>query len=136
MRPPLLVRRPTGEEQQTLEAGLRSADTTVLRRSQIIRASARGAWVPRIARQAVRGWIRAHNRRGQRAGQGGRILPCSRPIQSPWLNPIEPTWAPGKRRVVELARLRSADEVTESMPPSPATMDPSRHSPQCRPILQ
>jgi hypothetical protein len=43
MRPPIKVRRPTDAEQQTLEAGLRSADATVLRRSQIILASARGA---------------------------------------------------------------------------------------------
>jgi transposase len=67
------VRRPTDEEQQTLEAGLRSADATVLRRSQIIMASTRGDWVPCIARQVgcgeqtVRNVIHAFNDRGTAA---------------------------------------------------------------------
>jgi len=64
------VRRPTDEEQRALEAGLRSADAGVLRRSQIILASARGAWVPQIARQvgcgeqSVRNIIHGFNARG------------------------------------------------------------------------
>jgi transposase len=70
MRPPILVRRPTDEEQRALEAGLRSADAFVLRRSQIILASARGEWVPRIARQVgcgeqmVRNVVHGFNARG------------------------------------------------------------------------
>ena len=70
MRPPIFVRRPTDEEQRVLAAGLRSADATVLRRSQIILASARGDRVPCIARQvgcgeqAVRNRIHAFNARG------------------------------------------------------------------------
>ncbi len=35
------------------------------------------------------------------------------PIKSPWLNPIEPKWAHGKRKVVEPARLLSARELAE-----------------------
>jgi transposase len=70
MRPPIFVRRPTDEEQRALEAGLRSADAFVLRRSQIVLASARGEWVPRIARQVgcgeqvVRTVIHGFNTRG------------------------------------------------------------------------
>jgi transposase len=81
MRPPITVRRPTDAEQQALEAGLRSADATVLRRSQIILASARGDWVPRIARQVgcgeqtVRNVIHAFNERGTAALPAGSRRP-------------------------------------------------------------
>jgi hypothetical protein len=61
----------------------------------------------------VRSWIRAHNRRVKWSGVGVRIVPCPLPIKSPWLNPIEPKWAHGKRRVVEPARLLSANELIE-----------------------
>jgi transposase len=63
--------------------------------------------------RAVRAWIRAHNRRVKLAGRGVRIVPCYLPIKSPWLNPIEPKWAHGKRRVVEPARLLSANELID-----------------------
>jgi hypothetical protein len=63
--------------------------------------------------RAVRAWIRAHNRRVKLAGRGVRIIPCYLPIKSPWLNPIEPMWAHGKRRVVEPDRLLSADELID-----------------------
>jgi transposase len=43
------VRELTEEERQRLEVGLRSKETFVVRRCQILLASARGAWVPRIA---------------------------------------------------------------------------------------
>jgi hypothetical protein len=42
---------------------------------------------------------------------GATIVPCWLPIKSPWLNPIEPKWTHGKRRVVEPARLLTADEL-------------------------
>ena len=61
--------------------------------------------------RAVRAWIGAHNRRVKLANCGVRIIPCYLPIKSPWLNPIEPKWAHGKRRVLEPARLLSADEL-------------------------
>jgi DDE superfamily endonuclease len=61
--------------------------------------------------QAVRQWIRAHNRQVKAGGQGVRILNCYLPIKSPWLNPIEPKWVHGKRRVVEPARLLTAAEL-------------------------
>jgi DDE superfamily endonuclease len=61
--------------------------------------------------QAVRQWIRAHNRQVKAGGRGVRIVPCYLPIKSPWLNPIEPKWVHGKRRVVEPARLLTAGEL-------------------------
>jgi len=61
--------------------------------------------------QAVRQWIRVHNRQVKAGGQGVRIINCYLPIKSPWLNPIEPKWGHGKRRVVEPARLLTAAEL-------------------------
>jgi len=63
--------------------------------------------------QAVRAWLRAHNREAKRTGQGVRIVPCYLPSKSPWLNPIEPKWVHGKRRIVEPDRLLSAAELIE-----------------------
>jgi DDE superfamily endonuclease len=61
----------------------------------------------------VRAWIRAHNRHVKQRGQGVRILSCSLPVKSPWLNPIEPKWVHGKRAILEPARLLSAQEVAD-----------------------
>lgn len=60
----------------------------------------------------VRAWLRAHNQHVHREG-GVRIVPCWLPSKSPWLNPIEPKWVHGKRRIVEPARLLTAREVEE-----------------------
>ncbi len=49
MRPPIFVRTLTGDERQALEQGLRSNDAFVLRRCQILLASARGERAPRSA---------------------------------------------------------------------------------------
>jgi transposase len=49
MRPPIFVRTLTDEERQAVEQGLRSADAFVLRRCQMLLASARGERAPRIA---------------------------------------------------------------------------------------
>jgi transposase len=62
---------------------------------------------------AVRTWIRRHNRKVKLAGYGVRIVANYLPIKSPWLNPIEPKWVHAKRRVVEPARLLSAEELIE-----------------------
>jgi hypothetical protein len=59
---------------------------------------------------AVRRWLRAHNQRVHREG-GVRLVPCWLPTRSPWLNPIEPKWLHGKRRIVEPARLLTAREL-------------------------
>jgi transposase len=63
--------------------------------------------------QIVRTWLRAHNRQVKQTGQGVRLLACSLPIKSPWLNPIEPKWLHGKKRVVEPARLLPAAELAD-----------------------
>jgi hypothetical protein len=61
--------------------------------------------------QAVQTWIAAHNRR-VKAGQAAvRIVACPLPVKSPWLNPIEPKWVHGKKRVVEPVRLLTTDEL-------------------------
>jgi transposase len=49
MRPPIFVRTLSEAERQALEQGLRSKDAYVLRRCQILLASARGERAPRIA---------------------------------------------------------------------------------------
>jgi transposase len=61
--------------------------------------------------QAVRRWIREHNRQVKQTGQGVRIVNCYLPLKSPWLNPIEPKWVHGKRRVVEPAGLLTAADL-------------------------
>jgi transposase len=58
--------------------------------------------------QAVRAWLRQHNRRVKHTGQGVRIVAWRLPSKSPWLNPIEPKWVHGKRAVSEPDRLLSA----------------------------
>lgn len=70
MRHPIYVHELTAEEQQTVDAGLRSKDVFTLRRCQIIAASARKERVPVIARtvgcdeQTVRNAIHAFNSSG------------------------------------------------------------------------
>lgn len=61
----------------------------------------------------VRDWLRTHNRQVGREGKGVRIIPCYLPTKSPWLNSIESHWAHGKRKVVEPARLLTANELAE-----------------------
>jgi transposase len=81
MRAPIFVRPPTDAERETLEAGLRSSDTFVLRRCQLLLASARGERVPRIAallgcsEQGVRDAIHAFNHRGRAALVKGSTRP-------------------------------------------------------------
>jgi transposase len=62
---------------------------------------------------SVRQWIAAHNHTVKEEGQGVRIVVCWLPVKSPWLNPIEPQWVHGKRKVVEPARLLTAQEVAD-----------------------
>lgn len=64
------MRPPTDDERSHLEAGLRAKDLFVLRRCQIVLASARGDWVPAIAltlgcdEQTVRNVIHGFNDTG------------------------------------------------------------------------
>jgi hypothetical protein len=61
----------------------------------------------------VKDWIAAHNRRVKDSGLGVRIVPCLLPKKSPWLNPIEPKWVHGKRKVVEPDGLLGAYELAD-----------------------
>ena len=63
--------------------------------------------------QAVRQWLREHNQRVKREGQGIRLVTCPLPVKSPWLNPLEAHWVHGKRAVAEPARLLTAAELVE-----------------------
>jgi transposase len=70
MRKPIFVRPLSEEEQTHLEEGLSSSDSFILRRCQMLLASARGVWVPQIAAalgcddQTVRNVIRAFEGEG------------------------------------------------------------------------
>src|SRR5437867_11020690 len=81
MRPPIFVRPLRDAEREHLEAGLRSSDAFVLRRCQILLASARGARAPAIARalgcddQTAREAIHAFNAAGLAALRPGSRRP-------------------------------------------------------------
>ncbi len=62
----------------------------------------------------VRRWIAAHNWEVKNSGRAGvRIVPCLLPKKSPWLNPIEPKWMYGKRKVAEPEGLLTAHELAD-----------------------
>jgi transposase len=77
MRAPIFVRPLTDDERKRLQAGLRSSSAFVLRRCQILLASARGGRAPAIARrlgcddQTVREALHAFNATGLAALQPG-----------------------------------------------------------------
>jgi len=81
MRRPIFVRELTETERKQLEAGLRSSDAFVLRRCQVILASARKEWASDIARtlgcdaQTVRNIIKAFNCPGLDALKRGSSRP-------------------------------------------------------------
>jgi hypothetical protein len=68
---------------------------------------------------------------------GVRIISCLLPKQSPWLNPIEPKWVHGKRRVVEADGLCSVPtswrnaSVWHSVARTTSTCPSPRRSPDC-----
>jgi transposase len=83
MKAPIFVRPLTQEERKHLTAGLRSSDAFVVRRCQIILASAEGQKAPVIAqalrcdRQTVRTAIHAFNQTGVAALRPGSSRPHS-----------------------------------------------------------
>lgn len=85
MRPPIVVRPLTDAERDALAVGLRSPDAFVVRRCQIVLASARGARAPRIAAQlgcddqTVLDALHACNARGLAAPQRVSSRPQRRP---------------------------------------------------------
>ena len=81
MRTPIFIRPFTQDEQRQIQAGLRSSDAFVMRRCQILRASARGERAPAIARQlgcddqTVRNVIHEFNTSGLHVLQEGSSRP-------------------------------------------------------------
>jgi transposase len=81
MRRPIFIRSLTEDEQRQIQAGLRSSDAFVLRRCQILLASARGERAPTIARQlgcddqTVRNVIHSFNASGLAVLQEGSSRP-------------------------------------------------------------
>jgi len=81
MRTPIFIRPFTEDEQRQIQAGLRSSDAFVLRRCQILLASARGERAPVIARQlgcddqTVRNVIHGFNAEGLAVLQEGSSRP-------------------------------------------------------------
>jgi hypothetical protein len=61
----------------------------------------------------VRRWLGSHNREVKKSGGGVRVVSCHLPKKSPWLNPIEPRWVHGKRKVVEPDGLLGAYELAD-----------------------
>jgi hypothetical protein len=61
----------------------------------------------------VRQWIDERNRALKSRGEGLRTISCLLPKKSPGLNPIEPKWVHGKRRVVEAEGLLGAYELAD-----------------------
>ena len=81
MKPPIFVRTLSKNEREALESGLRSSDAFVLRRCQILLASARRERAPRIAEnlgcgsQTARNAIHDFNERGLAAFTPGSSRP-------------------------------------------------------------
>ncbi len=86
--------------------------------------------------QAVRAWLRAHNRAVKPSGQGVRLLVCYLPVKRPWLHPIDPQWVQSKRAIVEPTRLLSAQEGAERVCASHACpLEPHLTLPDPDPVL-
>src|SRR3954447_16849483 len=81
MKPPIFVRKLSKDERERLQAGLRSKDAFVLRRSQMLLASSRGEVAPQIAKnlgcgaQTVRDAIHDFNERALDALIAGSSRP-------------------------------------------------------------
>ena len=81
MKPPIFVRELSEEERESLEGGLRSRETFVMRRCQILLASARGLSPPKIAQslgcgsQTARNAVHAFNEGGLEALTPGSSRP-------------------------------------------------------------
>jgi len=81
MRPPIFVRSPSDTEKEQLQNALRSSESFVMRRAQIVLASHRGESASQIARslgcgsQTVRDAIHDFNRRGLDALVAGSSRP-------------------------------------------------------------
>jgi transposase len=63
--------------------------------------------------RSVTDWIHEHNQTVKQAGKGVRLITCRLPTKSPWLNPIEPHWMHGKRKVASPEHLLTAQELAD-----------------------
>jgi DDE superfamily endonuclease len=87
--------------------------------SEKLRAAGKRVWVliwdnaSWHVSKAVREWIASHNREVKNSDEGVRIISYLLPKKSPWLNPIEPKWVHGKRKVVEPDGLLTAYELAD-----------------------
>jgi len=63
--------------------------------------------------RAVRAGIREHNRQVKQHRRRVRIVVCFLPSKRPWLNPIEPKWTHGKRKVLAPNRLLAAAKLAD-----------------------
>ena len=119
MRTPIFVRALSDEERATLKTGLRSSDGVLVRRCQMVLASARGERAPQIAvlvgcdEKTVRQLLHRFNRQGRAALPRG----SSRPHQPP------PRAFPGERaeqlRALlhrRPARLRPSHQLVDAGP--------------------
>jgi hypothetical protein len=83
MKPPIFVRELSKKERERLEAGLRSKDTLVMRRCQILLASARANSPPKIAEnlgcasQTVRNAIRTFDERASTRSRPAPLAPSA-----------------------------------------------------------
>ena len=68
-----------------------------------------------VGARSAAAWVRDHDRRVKAAGAGCHLLVCRLPSKSPWLNPIEPRWAHGKRAVVEPERKLTGAELSQRL---------------------
>jgi len=84
--------------------------------------------------QSVRCGVRQHNRPVTQAGHGVRLIVSYLPVTSPWLTPIEPTWLPGKKRIVAPARLLLASSSPTRAPRASAPPLPARLNPLALPL--
>ena len=135
MKARIFVRDLSEEERQALIAGLRSSDVVALCRwtsgerhhdavsGLVLRqtgepgqngvAADLGQCLLALQQESTHLASRAQPCLVKLTGKGVRILPLFLPKQSPWLNPIEPTWIHGKRCVVEPNGLLSAKQLAE-----------------------
>ena len=121
MKPPIFVRELSEKEREELEAGLRSKDAFVMRRCQILLASARGLSPPKIAEslgcasQTVRNAVRAFNKRGLTALtaiEGGLVIESNDALTN--LDGLAAlTAVVGDLTVVENGALADVDKRTE-----------------------
>src|SRR2546422_726456 len=99
MRKPIFIRPLTEDEQRQIQAGLRSSDAFVLRRCQILKASARGERAPAIAGQlgcddqTVRNVIHGFNAHGLAVLQEGSSCSTTSPwALKPWIT-LRTVWS-------------------------------------------